>query len=185
MRADTSGELDHTLGANVVWVALCLVVLLGWWDGPTNYALTSGDLRGMGQDMSYHSPPTPKGVMPRENRVARGSGWGFAPLLRAEESQRRETEARGRIQVLETQLQGLGDDLDATRAKTPEAEQSLVMTRSALEKVESSLAGRPGVLSARYPQLEIEEDPYATFSEDDNLPMEAKVSFDDSDPPAI
>ncbi|RWV80144.1 hypothetical protein GW17_00058630 [Ensete ventricosum] len=104
---------------------------------------------------------------------------------RAEESQRRETEARGRIQVLETQLQGLGDELDATRAKTPEAEQSLVMTRSALEKVESSLAGRPGVLSARYPQLEIEEDPYATFSEDDNLPMEAKVSFDDSDPPAI
>ncbi|RZR91658.1 hypothetical protein BHM03_00019834 [Ensete ventricosum] len=40
MRADTSGELDHTLGGNVVWVALCLVVLLGWWDGPTNYALT-------------------------------------------------------------------------------------------------------------------------------------------------
>ncbi|RWW39230.1 hypothetical protein BHE74_00055472, partial [Ensete ventricosum] len=59
---------------------------------------------------------------------------------RAEESQRRETEARGRIQVLETQLQGLGDDLDATRAKTPEAEQSLATTRSALEKVESSLA---------------------------------------------
>ncbi|RWV77151.1 hypothetical protein GW17_00062068 [Ensete ventricosum] len=37
----------------------------------------------------------------------------------------------------------------------------------------------------RYPQLEIKEDPYTTLREDDNVPMEAKVPFDDSDPPAI
>ncbi|RRT71567.1 hypothetical protein B296_00015354 [Ensete ventricosum] len=36
---------------------------------------------------------------------------------------------------------------------------------------------------ARFPKLEIEEDPYATLPEDDNVPMEVEVLFDDSDPP--
>lgn len=34
----------------------------------------------------------------------------------------------------------------------------------------------------RYPELEIEEDPYETLPEDDNVPME-EVPFDDSNPP--
>ncbi|RWV80146.1 hypothetical protein GW17_00058628 [Ensete ventricosum] len=42
MCVDASGELDHTLGIDVVWIALCLVVLLGWWDGPVTCALTLG-----------------------------------------------------------------------------------------------------------------------------------------------
>ncbi|RWW74756.1 hypothetical protein BHE74_00017285 [Ensete ventricosum] len=41
------------------------------------------------------------------------------------------------------------------------------------------------IFRVRYPQLEIKEDPYTTLREDDNVPMEAKVPFDDSDPPAI
>ncbi|RWW39229.1 hypothetical protein BHE74_00055470 [Ensete ventricosum] len=44
MCVDASGELDHTLGIDVVWIALCLVVLLGWWDGPVTCALTSSGL---------------------------------------------------------------------------------------------------------------------------------------------
>ncbi|RRT62042.1 hypothetical protein B296_00043707 [Ensete ventricosum] len=36
---------------------------------------------------------------------------------------------------------------------------------------------------ARYPKPKIEEDPYATLPEDDNVPMEVEVLFDDSDPP--
>ncbi|RRT55414.1 hypothetical protein B296_00019779 [Ensete ventricosum] len=37
----------------------------------------------------------------------------------------------------------------------------------------------------KHPGLEVEEDPYATLPEDDNVPMEVEVPFDDSDPIAI
>ncbi|RZS13601.1 hypothetical protein BHM03_00045219 [Ensete ventricosum] len=37
----------------------------------------------------------------------------------------------------------------------------------------------------KHPRLEVEEDPYATLPEDDNVPMEVEVPFDDSDPIAI
>ncbi|RWW50427.1 hypothetical protein BHE74_00043305 [Ensete ventricosum] len=35
---------------------------------------------------------------------------------------------------------------------------------------------------ARYPMLEIEDDPYATLPEDDNVPMEVEVPFNDNHP---
>ncbi|RWW59683.1 hypothetical protein BHE74_00033374 [Ensete ventricosum] len=96
-------------------------------------------------------------------------------------------------QILEALLQGLGDDLDNTR----EVESYLTAVRSTLQKAENSLLGleKMGWISyeygykvvltcylARYPQLEIEEDPYTTLPEDDNVSMEANVPFDDSDP---
>ncbi|RWW37885.1 hypothetical protein BHE74_00056939 [Ensete ventricosum] len=34
----------------------------------------------------------------------------------------------------------------------------------------------------KYSRLEVEEDPYTTLPEDDNIPMEVEVPFDDSDP---
>ncbi|RZS11654.1 hypothetical protein BHM03_00043013 [Ensete ventricosum] len=37
----------------------------------------------------------------------------------------------------------------------------------------------------QHPGLEVEEDPYATLLEDDNVPMEAEVPIDDSDPTAM
>ncbi|RRT51251.1 hypothetical protein B296_00024766 [Ensete ventricosum] len=36
---------------------------------------------------------------------------------------------------------------------------------------------------ARYPQLEVEEGPDTILPEDDDVPMEVEVPFDDSDPP--
>ncbi|RWW84680.1 hypothetical protein BHE74_00006701 [Ensete ventricosum] len=36
----------------------------------------------------------------------------------------------------------------------------------------------------RFPKLEVEEDPYATLPEDDNMPMEVGVPFDERDPPS-
>ncbi|RRT75032.1 hypothetical protein B296_00030128 [Ensete ventricosum] len=36
----------------------------------------------------------------------------------------------------------------------------------------------------RFPKLEVEEDPYATLPEDDDVPMEVEVPFDERDPPS-
>ncbi|RRT63364.1 hypothetical protein B296_00036132 [Ensete ventricosum] len=44
MGAGPSGELDHTLGVDVVWPALRPVVLLEWWDGSMTCLLTPSRL---------------------------------------------------------------------------------------------------------------------------------------------
>ncbi|RZR95743.1 hypothetical protein BHM03_00024626 [Ensete ventricosum] len=44
VRSDASGELDHTLGVNVVWATLRPIVLLGWWEGPATCPLTPSGL---------------------------------------------------------------------------------------------------------------------------------------------
>ncbi|RZS08554.1 hypothetical protein BHM03_00039542 [Ensete ventricosum] len=36
----------------------------------------------------------------------------------------------------------------------------------------------------RFPKLEVEEDPYATLPEDDDVSMEVEVPFDERDPPS-
>ncbi|RWW41261.1 hypothetical protein BHE74_00053264 [Ensete ventricosum] len=37
----------------------------------------------------------------------------------------------------------------------------------------------------KHPRLEVEEDPYATLLDDDNVPMEVEVPFNDNDPIAM
>ncbi|RZR95403.1 hypothetical protein BHM03_00024249 [Ensete ventricosum] len=90
------------------------------------------------------------------------------------EAQHQEKEAPKRIQILETQLQGLGDDLDVVRAKTREAEHIGKHIR---------VLDHPSMLSDKISHLEIEEDPYATLLKDDDVPIEVEVPINDSDPP--
>ncbi|RWW13038.1 hypothetical protein GW17_00023272 [Ensete ventricosum] len=89
------------------------------------------------------------------------------------ESQHRETKAWGLIQVLEVKLLDLTIDLDVARIKAYATEQTLVMYEYLVALAHFWVS---------HSKLKIKEDPYATLPEDDDVPMEVEVPFDDINP---
>ncbi|RWV84026.1 hypothetical protein GW17_00054298 [Ensete ventricosum] len=108
-------------------------------------------------------------------RPSRGGGCSMWPLRRStraneataklEEVKRREDEALKKVKPLEKELQVLKGDLDVSY----KFGYKIALTH----------------FRTKHPGLEVEEDPYATLLEDDNVPMEAEVPIDDSDPTAM
>ncbi|RZR76851.1 hypothetical protein BHM03_00001738 [Ensete ventricosum] len=79
-----------------------------------------------------------------------------------------EAEALEKVKALERELQGLKGDLDAGTVSC-EFGYKIALTH----------------FRTKHTGLEVEEDPYATLPEDDNVLMEVEVPFDDSDPTAM
>ncbi|CAL9056499.1 unnamed protein product [Musa banksii] len=115
-------------------------------------------------------------------------------------------ESRWRVRSMEGKLLYISRNLEAAQVKAKKAEEALAEeTRAALKKDEKAIAEykesrgfqlglqRTGQVtyefgyrvalarfSARYPDLEIEEDPFVNHPEDDNVQMPDEVPFDDS-----
>ncbi|RZR92260.1 hypothetical protein BHM03_00020505 [Ensete ventricosum] len=117
-----------------------------------------------------------------------------------------------KVKSLEKQLQGLKKDLEAIEEKNRETEKFLLVALAEWKKAENDLAAKlnaapekaqaiiaqykesPGFkyefgykialtrFRTKHSRLEVEEDPYAILPEDNNVPMEVDVPFDDNDP---
>ena len=122
------------------------------------------------------------------------------------ETQRMLKESRGRVYSMEGELFDLSQNLEAARAKAKKAEEALAEeTRAASEKGKKAIAEykescgfqlelqRSGQATyeygyqvalarfrARYPDLEIEDDPFDNFPGDENVQMPDEVPFNDS-----
>ncbi|RWW14405.1 hypothetical protein GW17_00021824 [Ensete ventricosum] len=123
-----------------------------------------------------------------------------------------EVGALKKVKSLEKQLQGLKKDLEAIEEKNRETEKFLLVALAEWKKAENDLAAKlnaapekaqaiiaqykesPGFkyefgykialtrFRTKHSRLEVEEDPYAILPEDNNVPMEVDVPFDDNDP---
>lgn len=115
-------------------------------------------------------------------------------------------ESRWRVRSMEGKLLYISRNLEAAQVKAKKAEEALAEeTRAALKKDKKAIAEykesrgfqlglqRTGQVTyeygyrvalarfrARYPDLEIEEDPFVNLPEDDNVQMPNEVPFDDS-----
>ncbi|RWW42673.1 hypothetical protein BHE74_00051754 [Ensete ventricosum] len=94
-------------------------------------------------------------------------------IAKLHDVQRREAKALEKVKALEKELQGFKGDLEAV-GKNIEKDLAVELSM-APEKVQVTI-----VQYKESPGLEVEEDPYATLLEDDHVPMEVEVPFDDS-----
>ncbi|RWV83620.1 hypothetical protein GW17_00054744 [Ensete ventricosum] len=78
-------------------------------------------------------------------------------------------------------------DEEAVVAQAPHFEMPRLATEPIAEKPTCELGYKIALTHFRtkHTGLEVEEDPYATLPEDDNVLMEVEVPFDDSDPIAM
>ncbi|RRT46774.1 hypothetical protein B296_00052765 [Ensete ventricosum] len=160
-------------------------------------------------DSSLKAQWLPKGRI-RANSRSAAKAQANEVIAKLRWVQRREAETLEKVQTLETELQGLKASLEVAERKKREADEFLSMARMAREKARATIAqykelsgfksglkkmgwvsyefGYKIVLmrfQARHPRLEVEEDPYTILLEDDSVPMEVDIPFDDSNPPTV